>query len=611
MQHILNNKILHCGQTEVRYNTEHNKQTPNIFVNNKINSNNKLIKLEKLGAGTYGTVYSAKDNFNSELAIKRNMIPDIYCDTAVNIRELDILLIVKEHPFCIQLIEYYFGNPFADSALSPIQHEDTLNDKIFFAMEKGDMDMNKWLTCNKCTIPDKKLLMVQTLLSVEFLHSRNIYHRDIKPANIIIFMEREAVKNFRLKSAKISDFGLSQFYDTQTMAVNNVVTIWYRAPEIALNKHHDTKVDVWSLGCIFFELFSGDGTQRLCIPKTDEELITFLANNFKMQKEDYTLSCKLYRNNIRDSKHYDTVQKNIPKLEKLFTYTENFNKNFDKLEINGIPNHGIETTEIPYASIKNYFDLLTHMLDTNPNKRYSATQCLNHPFFKGYESYIDYHRALFDINVKDGTWISKLPCQLLYVNDSNRKIAMNWFNIVFSKRNESPISMWWSNRLFFHAIDLFDRYTYIISENNKKCGRVNINFPENKILVIVITCLFICSKYFRIMLDNVGLRNFIIGFKHEHFPIIIKNIEETEEDMLKNVFKCRVYFPTIYEYATEHLSELAIKRLFEIIKNCELSSNMLLDECWKNISPEIKKINSLSELDAVTDIFPSISIDGL
>lgn len=577
----------------------------------------KLRKTAKLGSGTYGTVYEAVGQ-NSMLAIKRNTIPNVYHNTSLNIRELDILLIVRDHPFCIKLEDYYFENPFCDNALSPILTENSLTDKIFFAMEKGDMDMSDWLKSGSATIPEKKLLMVQLLLSIEFLHSRDIYHRDIKPSNIILFFE-SIQKQRKLKYSKISDFGLSQFYTHQAMAINNVITIWYRAPEVALNKHYDTKVDIWSVGCIFFELFSNGGNKRLYEAKTDEDLVVFITKNFRVSKEDFILSHLTYKYEIPNPKEYENIQRRIPDIKDLFKLTPYIEKNFNLEKIDGLissvnlsnqQNNGVEDVNSQYSTLENYFDLLRNMLKTNPNERFSATDCLNHIFFKGYESYIDKYRALYDIDRKNGTWISKLPSYFLYKNDQNRKIAMKWFNIIYSNRESSPISIWWSNRLFFHAIDLFDKYMIIEKEKEKKSSdKEKEVLQENQILIIIITCLFISSKYFRVMLDNVGLNYFIIGFNKQYHNLVITRVEELEEHMLKNVFKCRLYFPTIYEQATEYLSEFAIKRLLEIITNCELESGLTVEQCWKKISDEISKINSCS-ID-LHDKYPVLDIDGL
>lgn len=103
-----------------------------------------------------------------------------------------------------------------------------------------------------------KSVIYQLLLAVDFCHSNRIIHRDLKPQNILIDKEKETVK--------LADFGLARtFYIPIKEYTHEVITLWYRAPEILLGKDkYSTSVDIWSLGCIFYEiahkkiLFCGD-----------------------------------------------------------------------------------------------------------------------------------------------------------------------------------------------------------------------------------------------------------------------------------------------------------------------------------------------------------------
>lgn len=75
-------------------------------------------------------------------------------------------------------------------------------------------------------------------------------HRDLKPSNLLIDKTGTHLK--------IADFGLARTFNLPLKSyTHEVVTLWYRAPEILLGqKVYSTAVDVWSVGCILFEMFS-------------------------------------------------------------------------------------------------------------------------------------------------------------------------------------------------------------------------------------------------------------------------------------------------------------------------------------------------------------------
>jgi len=91
--------------------------------------------------------------------------------------------------------------------------------------------------------------MFQLISGVAACHSRRIIHRDLKPQNILLGVNEEL---------KIADFGLARAFGIPIRPyTKEVVTLWYRAPELLLGAtEYSTPVDLWSCGCIFAEIVS-------------------------------------------------------------------------------------------------------------------------------------------------------------------------------------------------------------------------------------------------------------------------------------------------------------------------------------------------------------------
>lgn len=91
-------------------------------------------------------------------------------------------------------------------------------------------------------------LAYQVLTGLEAMHALNVIHGDVKPANIV-------VKSYSQCLFKIIDFGCASFvHDVHSSYAQHRN---YRAPEVILGFHYDCKIDVWSLGCVLFEVFTG------------------------------------------------------------------------------------------------------------------------------------------------------------------------------------------------------------------------------------------------------------------------------------------------------------------------------------------------------------------
>ncbi len=118
----------------------------------------------------------------------------------------------------------------------------------------------------------------QILQGLVFCHSRRVLHRDLKPQNLLIDQKG---------AIKLADFGLGRAFGIPVRAyTHEVVTLWYRAPEVLLgSQRYSCPVDVWSISCIFAEmvnkrpLFHGDSEidQLFRIFRYADFLYTYLS----------------------------------------------------------------------------------------------------------------------------------------------------------------------------------------------------------------------------------------------------------------------------------------------------------------------------------------------
>ncbi len=133
--------------------------------------------------------------------------------------------------------------------------------KLYLVFEFLDLDLKKYMEniprdqgLSKSMV---KKFTSQLLSGIEYCHSRRIIHRDLKPQNLLIDKEG---------NLKVADFGLARAFGVPLRAyTHEVVTLWYRAPEVLLGgKQYSLGIDMWSIGCIFAEmatrkpLFAGD-----------------------------------------------------------------------------------------------------------------------------------------------------------------------------------------------------------------------------------------------------------------------------------------------------------------------------------------------------------------
>jgi len=193
-------------------------------------------KLEKIGEGTYGVVYKAKDRLSDQIiALKRiRLEAEDEGIPSTAIREISLLKELR-HPNIVRLYD--------------VVHTER---KLTLVFEYLDQDLKKYLdVCVgglESTIVQSFLF--QLLTGVAYCHHHRVLHRDLKPQNLLINREGEL---------KLADFGLARAFGIPVRSyTHEVVTLWYRAPDVLLgSRKYSTPVDIWSIGCIFAEMANG------------------------------------------------------------------------------------------------------------------------------------------------------------------------------------------------------------------------------------------------------------------------------------------------------------------------------------------------------------------
>lgn len=245
------------------------------------------------------------------------------------ISELSVIQLIKNNPHSIKLNRW------------------TCNDQsnYFIIMKKYPHDGRTLsnIIQNSSNIDFKIVTkyMYNILLSLHQLHSKFIVHLDIKPDNIL---------SDGFDNPVLCDFGLSLqiFPIVRNLHIHlddQVQTIVYRAPEIFKFKPFDQRVDIWSLGLFFLELFCRQN-QSYAIWVSDQE--------------------------DNDDTYGIFIQKFSEETKNMDIIINNFSNN--------------QSFEVDIETRSAFIDLLNNMLVIDPNNRFNLNQVINHPFFREFNS---------------------------------------------------------------------------------------------------------------------------------------------------------------------------------------------------------------------------------
>lgn len=344
-----------------------------------------------ISSGTYGRVYKAlgKKGQAGEFAIKK-FKPDKEGEqvqyTGISqsaIREMSLCSELG-HANVIKLIEIiledkciYMVFEYAEHDLLQIIHHHTQQPRHPIAPSAV------------------RSIMFQLLNGCQYLHSNWVMHRDLKPANIMVTAAGEV---------KIGDLGLARRFDKPLHSLFSgdkvVVTIWYRAPELLLgSRHYTPAVDMWAVGCIFAELLSLRPIFKGEEAKMDsKKTVPFQRNQmqkivdimgmptkerwpFLASMPEYSQLSTLQPPMTHHHPHHHQSHKHGPQvggsnLEKWYWSTITQGQSTSAPSV--IP--PVSSGQLSSLGTEGY-KLLSALLEYDPQKRLTAEEALQHPFF--------------------------------------------------------------------------------------------------------------------------------------------------------------------------------------------------------------------------------------
>jgi mitogen-activated protein kinase kinase kinase len=227
---------------------EEDQELTSFLRGNSFDKNNWM-KGDLIGEGSFGSVYLALHAVTGELmAVKQVELPNVAKGTESDKKKNVMIAALKQEINLLQGLRH----PHIVQYLGTSSDEDHLN--IFLEYVPGGSIAGMLKQYNTFQEPLVRNFTRQILEGLSYLHTRNIIHRDIKGANILVD-NRGAVK--------ISDFGVSK--KTNFNGMNGAPgtrtslqgSVFWMAPEVVRQSGQSIKSDIWSVGCLVVEMFTG------------------------------------------------------------------------------------------------------------------------------------------------------------------------------------------------------------------------------------------------------------------------------------------------------------------------------------------------------------------
>ncbi|KAK3609018.1 hypothetical protein CHS0354_039319 [Potamilus streckersoni] len=314
--------------------------------------------VQTLGEGTFGKCVSVKDNQRKDERLALKIIKNIEKYREAAKLEINVLEKVREKDphgkyLCVQMLDWfdYHGH-------------------ICIAFEMLGLSVFDFLKENNYLpypIEQVRHISYQLCYAVNFLHENQLTHTDLKPENIL-FVDSDFDMTYNAKKKRderkvkktdirLIDFGSATFDHEHHSTI--VSTRHYRSPEVILELGWSQPCDVWSIGCIMFELYTGftlfqthDNKEHLAMMERILGTIPYRMAK-KTKKTKYFYHGRLDWDEKNSAGRY--VRENCKPLKRYLKVPES-------------------------ESHRDLFDLISKMLEYDPKERINLQEALRHPF---------------------------------------------------------------------------------------------------------------------------------------------------------------------------------------------------------------------------------------
>ncbi|KAI5750060.1 hypothetical protein M8J76_012526 [Diaphorina citri] len=316
--------------------------------------------LATLGEGTFGKVVKAK-NLRDDSVVALKIIKNVEKYREAARLEINALQKIGEKDpngrhLCVKMLDWfdYHGHMCIAFEILGLSVFDFLKENNYLPY----------------SLDQVRHMSYQLIYAVKFLHDHKLTHTDLKPENILFVdynnKKKREVRRVRRCDIRLIDFGSATFDDEHHSTI--VSTRHYRAPEVILELGWAQPCDVWSIGCIIFELYLGitlfqthDNREHLAM--MERILGTIPYRMARKTKTKYFYHGKLDWDEKGTAGRY--VRENCKPLHRYMASDDEEHRQL--------------------------FDLISKMLEYEPSERISLSEALRHPFFDKLPSSVRVH----------------------------------------------------------------------------------------------------------------------------------------------------------------------------------------------------------------------------